>query len=176
MFEDFFTTYSMVEPPKIYKDNPDLAIREIEESNITKYPMVTTIDNPTMTTDIQDYPGVYSPFDIQVEEPFLGTEIQSTNNRATDVVNLARQFLNKPYVWGAADPDKGFDCSGLINYVYKQIGIDLPRTSHAMGKFGTEVQLSEVQPGDIIYTSSKGPSGGHVKMVSSVSNGQIFVI
>lgn len=176
MFEDFFTTYSMVEPPKIYKDNPDLAVREIEESNITKYPMVTTIDNPTMTTDIQDYPGVYSPFDIQVEEPFLGTEIQSTNNRATDVVNLARQFLNKPYVWGAADPDKGFDCSGLINYVYKQIGIDLPRTSHAMGKFGTEVQLSEVQPGDIIYTSSKGPSGGHVKMVSSVSNGQIFVI
>ena len=52
MFEDFFTTYSTVEPPKIYKDNPNLAIREIEESNITKYPMVTTIDNPTMTTDI----------------------------------------------------------------------------------------------------------------------------
>lgn len=176
MFEDFFTTYSMVEPPKIYKDNPNLALQDIEESNITKYPMVTTIDNPTMTTDIQDYPGIYSPFDIQVEEPFRKTKMSTVDSKATDVVNLARQFLNKPYVWGSSDPDKGFDCSGLINYVYKQIGIDLPRTSHAMGKFGTEVQLSEVQPGDIIYTSSKGPSGGHVKMVSDIQNGQIYVI
>lgn len=90
MFDNFFTTYNMVEPPKIYKDNPDLAIKDIEESNITKYPMVTTIDNPTMVTDIQDFPGVFSPFDIQVEEPVRGTEISTVNNKATDVVNLAR--------------------------------------------------------------------------------------
>lgn len=175
MYENLFTTYDMVEPPKIYKDNPDLLIRDIEESNFTQYPMVTTIDNPTMVTDLEDYPGVISPFDIQVKQPFK-PDTTTTNSKATDVVNLARSFLNKPYVWGSTDPNKGFDCSGLINYVYKQIGINLPRTSHAMGKFGTEVKLSEVQPGDIIYTSSKGPSGGHVKMVSSVANGQISVI
>lgn len=49
MFDNFFTTYNMVEPPKIYKDNPDLVIRDIEESNITKYP---TANNPMIVTDI----------------------------------------------------------------------------------------------------------------------------
>lgn len=175
-FENFFTTYDMVEPPAGYKDNPNLKIPDIEETNFTQYPMVTTIDNPTMVTDLEDFPGVISPFDIQVGEPFKRTEITRTGNKANDVVNLARTFLDKPYVWGSMDPNKGFDCSGLINYVYQQIGIQLPRTSHAMAKVGTEVQLSDVQPGDIIYTSSKGPSGGHVKMVSSVANGQISVI
>lgn len=173
MLDNLFTTYEAVEPPAIYKDKSNLKIKDVEENNFTQYPIVTTIDIPV--TDFEDYPGVVSPFDIQVEEPFEKPKIQPTS-KGSEVVNLARQFLGKPYVWGSSDPDKGFDCSGLINYVYKQIGIDIPRTSHAIGKTGTSVSLSEVQPGDIIYTSSKRPTGGHVKMVSSVSDGQIFVI
>ena len=59
MFEDFFITYSMVEPPKIYKDNPNLVIREIEESDITKYPMVSN----NLIREIENYPGIVNPFD-----------------------------------------------------------------------------------------------------------------
>lgn len=59
MFEDFFTTYSMVEPPKVYKDNPDLAIRDIEESNITKYPMTVILNN--QSEDIWNYPEIVNP-------------------------------------------------------------------------------------------------------------------
>lgn len=175
MLDNLFTTYEAVEPPAMYRDKAKFQIKDIEDNNFTQYPMVTTIDIPV--TDFEDYPGVVSPFDIQVEQPFERPQIKtSSSNKGSQVVDLAREFLGKPYVWGSTDPDKGFDCSGLINYVYKQIGINIPRTSHAIGKTGTSVSLSEVQPGDIIYTSSKGPTGGHVKMVSSVSDGQIFVI
>lgn len=179
MFKDFFTTYSMIEPPQIYKDNPNLEMQDIEESNITNYPMVATADIPA--SDIQEYPGVISPFNTQAEEssytridlPIIN---EKSNNKAEQIVNLARSLSDRPYIYGAMDPNKGFDCSGLINYVYKQAGIQLPRTSHGMAKVGKKVSLNEVQPGDIIYTKSSGPSGGHVKMVSSVSNGQISVI
>lgn len=75
MFEDFFTTYSMVEPPKIYKDNPSLAIPEIEKSNITEYPMITMPNNFVEEFE-NDYPGITSqpipaPYDVQkdIEKP-----------------------------------------------------------------------------------------------------------
>lgn len=103
---------------------------------------------------------------------------QSSNNNSSlgnKIVNTARQFQGVLYKWGGNDPS-GFDCSGLIQYAYKQNGIKLPRTSHEMGRFGRAVSINNVQPGDIIYTGSRGPSGGHVKMVSKVENGKIFVI
>lgn len=177
-FENFFSIYNMVEPPIKYKDRSDLEIPDIEKTNITQYPMVTTIDNPITITDIDDYPEITSPFDMQIEEPLKkpeGSE-DTPKDKASAVVDLARSFLNKPYVYGSMNPDKGFDCSGLINYVYQQVGVSLPRTSHDMAKSGKEVSLSDVQPGDIIYTTSRGPSGGHVKMVSNVSDGQVSVI
>ncbi len=86
MFEDSFTTYNMVEPPKIYKDNPDLAIRDIEEYNITKYPMM--IDNPTIATELETFPGVVSPFESQ-------SKVKLSNNTSSDVQRLAEN-TNKP--------------------------------------------------------------------------------
>lgn len=59
MFEDFFTTYSMVEPPKVYKANPALTIRDIEESNITKYPMTVILNN--QSEDVWNYPEIVNP-------------------------------------------------------------------------------------------------------------------
>ena len=61
MFEDFFTTYSMVEPPKIYKDNPDLVIQDTETSNITDYNISPEFGNSAIET--LNYPGVSSPFE-----------------------------------------------------------------------------------------------------------------
>lgn len=176
-FANLFTTYEMIEPPKGYLDDPKLKIRDIQESELPEYPF-SLMDQKSILDN--EFPGMINPFgeEIDDENPEVDAPTEpSTNQQAQNVVDLARSFMDRPYVWGSMDPDKGFDCSGLINYVYQQIGIQLPRTSHAMGKIGTEVQLSEVQPGDIIYTSSNGPSRGHVKMVTSVSDdGQISVI
>lgn len=188
MWEKLFTTYNMVEPPEDYKDNPDLLIKDLGYGFNDDF-MGLSMMTSTNSAIESSYPGVTSPFasDSQLESPF-NTDLSSkdkssnkstkhtTSNLGMEVVDIARQFIGKPYVWGGTNPDSGFDCSGLIQYAYKQIGIDIPRISHNIGKIGTSVKLSEVQPGDVIYTTSKGPSGGHVKMVSSINNGKIFVI
>ena len=46
------------------------------------------------------------------------------------VANIASSMLGRPYVWGGTSPN-GFDCSGLVQYVYKQVGVNLARTSYA---------------------------------------------
>lgn len=68
----------------------------------------------------------------------------------SSVVAIASQYLGTPYVYGGSSPS-GFDCSGLVQFVYKQAGISLPRTSWAQGAAGTHVSAAEAQPGDLVY-------------------------
>ncbi|GAB2914850.1 peptidoglycan hydrolase RipC [Rhodococcus aerolatus] len=57
--------------------------------------------------------------------------------------------LGAPYSWGATGPD-AFDCSGLVQWSYRQAGVSLPRTSQAQGQVGTHVDPADLQPGDIV--------------------------
>jgi peptidoglycan DL-endopeptidase CwlO len=66
-------------------------------------------------------------------------------------VRLARQYTGVPYKWGGTDPDKGLDCSGLVQLVYRRLGVDLPRVSQQQQHSGTEVPLSQAQPGDLVF-------------------------
>lgn len=68
----------------------------------------------------------------------------------SSIVSIAMQYVGRPYVSGASGPN-AFDCSGLVQYVYAQAGISLPRTSYAQGSAGTMVSAAEAQPGDIVY-------------------------
>ena len=133
-------------------------------------------------SDIFGYHGIDKPinFNDGTSDSFL-EDVEFLDNRSItkgeDIVNTARTQLNTPYVYATAIPGKGFDCSGLIQWAYKQNGISLPRTSLQMAKLGKRVNLNEVQPGDIIFThSSQSPSGGHVRMVSKIENGQVYVV
>ena len=92
------------------------------------------------------------------------------SNRAAQVVNIARQQLGKPYVWGATGPNS-FDCSGLVQYVYRQIGINLPRTTYDQEYQGTAVSLNALQPGDLLFWGSYG-SAYHVAIY--IGNGDFI--
>ena len=71
------------------------------------------------------------------------------------VVDQAKQYLGVPYVWGGTDPDKGLDCSGLVQLVYKNLGIDLPRVSYQQATAGRPVDgMANVRPGDILAFNS----------------------
>ena len=73
-----------------------------------------------------------------------------------DVVTEAKKYLGVPYVWGGTDPQRGLDCSGLIQLVYKNLGYDIPRVSYQQATAGTEVKggLAAAKPGDILVFNS----------------------
>lgn len=66
-------------------------------------------------------------------------------------VQVAKQQLRKRYRWGGSTPGRGFDCSGLMQYVYKKASIFLPRTASAQYRSTKRVALSRMQTGDLIF-------------------------
>lgn len=74
-------------------------------------------------------------------------------SKAEQIISLARQQLGKPYVYGATGPNS-FDCSGLVQYVYRQVGINLPRTAAQQSTRGYGVSFNNLQPGDLLFWSN----------------------
>ena len=75
---------------------------------------------------------------------------EPTLSPGEEIACFARQFEGYPYVYGEESPEKGFDCSGLVFYVYKEFGYPLYRTASDMHKNGQEVKPEDIQPGDIL--------------------------
>lgn len=167
---ELFTTFESVSPPDIItpdvqQNYQDIQLmqqptQEVEDSGIDW----SFLDTPQQ--DVQEPTFNYSP-----------SKSKDTSSMAQQVINQARQFLGGKYSWGGSSPSTGFDCSGLMQYVFKSAGINLPRTAMQQGKVGQEVNLQQAQPGDIIWFGSKNsPSGQHIGLISKIDNGQIYII
>ena len=76
-------------------------------------------------------------------------------------VAIAEQYLGVPYVWGGASPS-GFDCSGLVMYVYAQLGVSLPHNAAAQMSVLPAVPLSDLQPGDLVFFNGASHVGIYV--------------
>lgn len=71
------------------------------------------------------------------------------------IADAARKYLGVPYVWGGTDPAIGLDCSGLVQRVYKDLGIEVPRVAVDQGNAGRPVaNLAEARPGDLLVMNS----------------------
>jgi len=81
------------------------------------------------------------------------------------VVELARSQIGMPYVYGGESPQTGFDCSGLVQWVYAQVGINLPRTAQQQYDATVRVSRSELQPGDTVYFSGTYPTSDFITHV-----------
>jgi cell wall-associated NlpC family hydrolase len=77
------------------------------------------------------------------------------------VVGIAMHYLGIPYVWGGASP-RGFDCSGLVMYVFAQIGVSLPHSSYAQAAMGTPVSMSQLEPGDLVFFTGASHVGIYI--------------
>ena len=170
-FENIFSSYQTTDPPPIITKG----YQQVYD-NYNKY-LNTNQKSSNMLFSNQDdnISNIFSdnPEFINESEGYDLSLSEQTQN----IVDLARQFVGTKYQWGGNTPSTGFDCSGLIQYVYKQNGQTLPRTVDNLEKTGIEVSnLNDVQIGDLICTTGSGKSGKHVKLVSNVDNGQIFTI
>ena len=96
---------------------------------------------------------------------------QSSTTRTgsgNNVVSYAESFIGVPYVYGGTTPS-GFDCSGFVQYVYNHFGKSLPRTTTQQENYGTQIPVSQAQPGDLYFWGNKG-SAYHVAIC--VGNGK----
>lgn len=78
------------------------------------------------------------------------------------IITAARSLLGQPVVWGGASLSQGFDCSGLVQYVFRQAGISLPRTADIQFLVGQPIAKSMLQPGDLVYFTTYEPGASHV--------------
>ncbi|HOJ09715.1 MAG TPA: SH3 domain-containing protein [Clostridiales bacterium] len=167
----------------------DAGVVDVDVANVRTAPDISSKIATQMTKgqklDIYAWSGEWYKIKLQDENfAWIFNELVSTRNsfasrestgargqssvvdRSLDkrqqIVSLAKKYLGVKYVWGGTSP-KGFDCSGLVQYVYKQIGITLNRVAADQATQGTKVSRAELKPGDLVFfNTSSGSSIDHV--------------
>jgi len=89
-------------------------------------------------------------------------EYNTPSKLSAQIIAAANRMMGMPVVWGGSSPSQGFDCSGLVQYVFRQVGINLPRTADLQFLVGKTVSKSELQSGDLVYFTTYEPGASHV--------------
>jgi len=93
----------------------------------------------------------------------------------TAVVLLARTQIGRPYVWGGASPATSFDCSGLVQWAFGQLGARLPRTAQQQYDATRRVARNDLRPGDLVFFERTYPSHERITHVGIyVGNGRMI--
>lgn len=90
----------------------------------------------------------------------LGMPAAALADRAASEEALA--FVGTPYARGGESPRRGFDCSGLVVYVYRSLGIALPRRVAELRSVGRPVRLQDLEPGDLVFYNTRHRPYSHV--------------
>lgn len=93
----------------------------------------------------------------------LTTRASNILERAQNLVLNAMGFMGIPYRWGGTTPEAGFDCSGFVQYVFRQAaGLVLPRSSFDQIRQGAVVGRDELQAGDLVFFNTMRATASHV--------------
>jgi peptidoglycan DL-endopeptidase CwlO len=96
-----------------------------------------------------------------------------------EAASVALRYLGVPYQWGGDSPATGFDCSGLVMYVYEQLGIPLPHQAAAQYGYGVPVPRDQLLPGDLVFFDGLSHVGiyiGNGEMVHAPQTGDVVSI
>jgi cell wall-associated NlpC family hydrolase len=99
-------------------------------------------------------------------------------SRARTVVAVAKQYVGAPYRWGGSNPS-GFDCSGLVRYVYAQVGVALPHNAAQQYRLGAPVAREDLEPGDLVFFDRLRHNGiyvGHGRFIHARQTGRRVAI
>ena len=126
----------------------------------TEYDKVGSLKAGKVVTILAETNGWY-----QIESGYISADYvtivdaaeAACSNKGQEIADYVLQFVGYPYVYGGSSP-KGFDCSGLTSYVYRQFGYSINRTASGQLDNGTAVSMSELQPGDLVMFRKSGSS------------------
>ena len=96
-----------------------------------------------------------------------------------EAASIALKYLGIPYQWGGASPGTGFDCSGLVMYVFAQLGVQLPHFAAGQYGYGSPVSRDQLQPGDLVFFDGLSHVGiyiGNGQMVHAPQTGDVVKI
>lgn len=104
---------------------------------------------------------------VHADDPSLATDIRARVgnlvDRTQDLVFSALGFMGIPYAWGGSSPETGFDCSGFVQYVFRQtVGMVLPRSSFDQIRQGIAVARDDLRPGDLVFFNTMRATASHV--------------
>jgi cell wall-associated NlpC family hydrolase len=128
---------------------------ESKAVKVTPAPEPEPEPEPVVETTTHPEPEVVAEAVADEVEPAT-PDYASDGSIGAQAVAIAMQYIGIAYTYGGESPGTGFDCSGLIKYVYAQLGVDLPHSSSSM--VATGYQVASPIPGDIVWTQ------GHVSL------------
>ena len=100
---------------------------------------------------------------IEAGDLLAAAEADAPPSRIQVLLQRAKGLLGTPYRWGGTSPDSGFDCSGLVGYVFRSaLGIELPRVSREMASNGEKVDRASLVAGDLVFFGRRGKRVDHV--------------
>ena len=123
--------------------------------------------------------GYVSTQYIKIMQGEMPNRSDAVSSKGQAVVELAKKYLGTPYVYGGSSPG-GFDCSGFVYYIYKQMGVTLNRVAADQMSNGVWVAKNNLQPGDIVgftnrsgYVNHVGIYAGNGMMIHSPQTGDV---
>jgi cell wall-associated NlpC family hydrolase len=148
--------------------------RQATPTTTAATPTTTTVDPPAAPTTTAADPAPATtttppPTPLAAPSPGAGHP---------EAASIALRYLGTRYVWGGASP-AGFDCSGLVMYVYAQLGISLPHYAAAQYQYGTPVAPDQLQPGDLVFFDGLNHVGIYIgggQMVHAPHTGDVVKI
>lgn len=107
--------------------------------------------------------------EVEIEMEIEESKASISEKKADKVISTARTFIGTPYKYGGTTRS-GMDCSALLLNSFSAVKLNLPRSSEAQSKVGTEVSMDELKPGDLVFfaTSNKKKQITHVGLITDV--------
>lgn len=96
------------------------------------------------------------------------------SKKAAAIINEALKYRGRMYQWGGSTPQTSFDCSGLVQWAYKSMGVALPRVSADQARAGRKVPLAQLRPGDLVAWDNSNRNQGADHIAIYIGNGQII--
>ncbi len=153
------TIFVVTQAKKVGSDPEDTTQGTTQGQTINENPIETTTQATTVETTMETTEATTEATEETTEATTEATEPTGTG---VDIVSVAKAQLGKPFVYGTAGPDS-FDSSGLTQYCYKVLDINIPRSVQGQADEGVPVEKEDLQPGDLVFFC--GETKGKVQIV-----------